>query len=164
MTDTNLNADILDLLDGTLEDLADLQKFQPLPIGGYRMGVYWTYPDHEEYVAVMLELKLLEVLDVKVAEEDMPEIGKSAKFYMTLQRKDRQPMLFKDGTPNTIGQGQFKEVLAAMAPVFNPDGTLSNRQMIEASEGCEVVVLLGHRKDKQDKDVIYNTLKSLALA
>lgn len=153
------------LLDSTLEDLADLQKFEPLPVGSYRLSVNWDTPDNDEFVIVQLKLSNLECLEVPgVAEESFPAVGKAATFHMRLQRKDGEPMVWKDGTPNTQDQGRFKEVLLALVPVFNPDGTLTNRQMMEASEGAEVVATLGVRASKTDKDSKFNYIKNIATA
>ena len=153
------------LLDSTLEDLADLQKFEPLPVGSYRLGLNWETPDNDEFVIVQMKLSNLECLEVPgVDEENFPAVGKAATFYMRLQRTDGEPMVWKDGTPNTQDQGRFKEVLLALAPVFNPDGTLTNRQMMEASEGAEVVATLGVRASKTDKDSKFNYIKNIATA
>lgn len=155
----------LDLLDATLEDLADLKKFEPLPVGSYRMGIAWTYPADDEYSIVQLDLSVLECLEVPGVEEDkLPEVGKKASFYMRLQRKDGQPMLWPSGEVNDTDQGRLKEVLLALAPVFNPDGNLKNREMIEASEGAEVLVALKIRVNKKDPDQKFNQIKSLVLA
>ena len=153
------------LLDSTLDDLADLQKFEPLPKGSYRLSVGWETPDNDEFIIVQLKLTMLEVLQIPGLEEDkFPQVGKAATFYMRLQRKDGEPMLWKDGTENNTDQGRFKEVLLALAPVFNPDGTLTNRQMMEASEGAEVLATLGTRANKQDPDMVFNTIRKIAAA
>lgn len=160
-----MSMDLLNLLDANVTDLADLQKFEPNPAGSYRMGISWELPDHEDTVIVVMTLTTLECLDVPGVEEDkMPEPGKKATFYMRLQHKDGSPLLWPDKTPNTQDQGRFKEVLLALVPVFNPDGTLSNRQMMEASEGAEVLVTLKVKASKADSDVKFNVIKTLILA
>lgn len=158
--------DLMNLLDSTIEELADLQKFEPLPKGSYRLSVNWTLPEDDEYVIVQMKLTMLEVLQIPGIDdpEQYPAVGKAATFYMRLQRKDGEPMVWKDGTPNTQDQGRFKEVLLALAPVFNPDGSLSNRQMMEASEGAEVVATLGVRASKKDPDSKFNEIKLIAAA
>lgn len=153
------------LLDLKLEDLADLQKFEPLPVGSYRLALGWEVPDNDEFTIVQMKLSNLECLDVPgVDEENLPAVGKAATFYMRIQRKDGEPMVWKDGTPNTQDQGRFKEVLLALAPVFNPEGTLTNRETMEASEGAEVVATLGVRASKADKDSKFNFIKLIAAA
>lgn len=161
-----MSIDALNLLDATLEDLADLKKFEPLPVGSYKMGIKWSYPDDQEFVIVRLDLDVREVLEVPgVAEEFFPEVGKLATFFMRIQRKDGQPMIWeKSGEVNDVDQGRLKEVLLALAPVFNPDGTLTNREMIEASQGAEVLVGLKIRPNKNDPDQKFNVLKSIVLA
>lgn len=153
------------LLDMNLDDLADLQKFEPLPKGSYKFGMSWEMPDHEEFRIVQLKLTMMEVLDLPgVAEENFPAVGKAATFYMRIQRLDGEPMVWADGTPNTQDQGRLKEVLKAIAPVFNPEGTLTIQGMIEASEGAEVVATLGVRASKKDPDSKFNEIKLLTLA
>lgn len=153
------------LLDMNLDDLADLQKFEPLPKGSYKFSMNWELPDHEEFRIIIMKLNMMEVLEIPgVTEENYPAIGKAATFYMRIQRLDGEPMVWKDGTPNTQDQGRLKEILRAIAPVFNPEGTLTIQGMIEASEGAEVVATLGVKASKQDKDVKFNELKQLALA
>lgn len=159
-----MSLDNFDLLDGTLDDLADLKKFEPNPVGSYRMGISWEMPDHDEYRIVALKLSTLETLEAPgITEENYPPVGKIASFNMRLQRLDGEPMVWEDGTPNDQDQGRFKEVLLALAPVFNPDGTLTNRAMMEASEGAEVIVTLGVRASKKDKDSKFNFIKAIAL-
>lgn len=159
-----MSFDNLSLLDATLDDLADLKKFEPLPAGAYRLGISWETPDDDEFVVVKLKLAVKECLEIPGVEEDkFPAIGKEATFYMTLQRKDGEPMTWPSGEVNDQDQGRFKEVLLALAPVFNPDGTLTNRQMIEASEGAEVIGLLKVRVSKKDPDAKFNFIKTLTL-
>lgn len=160
----NINA--LDLLDATLDDLADLKKFEPMPVGSYQQRIKWSFPESNEFVEVRLDLETVTCLDVPgVSEEELPKEGALATFYFRLQRKDGQPMVFeKSGEVNDIDQGRFKEVLLALAPVFNPDGTLSNRQMIEATQGVEVLTSLGQRKNKNDPDQKFQVLKKIVLA
>lgn len=160
-----MSLDNLNLLDATLDDLADLKKFEPFPAGSYKTQVAWEFPEDDELVIVRCDLKLLECLDVPgVSEENMPQPGKTATFWMRLQYKDGRPLLWDDGTPNDQDQGRLKEILKAMAPVFNPDGALTNRELIEASQGAEVLVTLKVRASKKDKDVKFNEIKELTLA
>lgn len=159
-----MSFDNLSLLDATLDDLADLKKFEPLPKGAYRFGVNWEVPENDEFVIVQLKLTVKECLEIPGVEEDkFPEIGKAATFYMRLQRKDGEPMTWPSGEVNDQDQGRFKEVLKAMAPLYNPDGTLTNREMMEASEGSEVIGLLGVRASKKDPDAKFNEIKTLTL-
>lgn len=153
------------LLDMNMDDLADLQKFEPLPKGSYKFSMGWELPDHEEYRIVQLKLTMMEILDIPgVQEENFPAIGKAATFYMRVQRLDGEPMVWEDGTPNTQDQGRLKEVLKALAPVFNPEGTLNIQQLMEATEGAEVVATLGVRASKKDKDQKFNEIKLIAAA
>lgn len=159
-----MSLDNFDLLDATLDDLADLKKFEPFPAGSYRFQVLWELPEDDEVVIVVLKLKLLECLDVPgVDEENLPKVDKEATFWMRLQHKDGTPLTWDNGEVNDQDQGRLKEILKVMAPVFNPDNTLTNRQLIEASEGAEVLATLKVKASKKDKDVKFNEIKHLAL-
>ena len=157
--------DINSLLDANLEDLADLQKFEPLPVGSYKQRISWEIPESEEKVTVVMKLAVIECLDIPgVEEENLPAAGKEATFWMDLQKKDGSPILWKDGSANTTGQGMLKEVLLALAPVFNPEGTLTVREIISASEGAEVLTTLKIKASKQDPDSKWNVIKTLVLS
>lgn len=160
-----MSIDALSLLDATLDDLADLKKFEPIPAGSYKMRGEWSYPEDDEHVIVRFDLKVIECLEVPgVDEEKLPKPDSSAAFYMRIQRKDGQPMLWPSGEVNDVDQGRLKEILLALAPTFNPDGTLTNREMIEASQGAEVLVALKVRPNKKDPDQKFNVIKSIVLA
>lgn len=157
--------DINSLLDANLEDLADLQKFEPLPAGSYKQRVSWEIPESDEKVTVVMKLAVVECLDVPGVEEDkLPAVGKEATFWMDLHMKDGSPITWKDGSANTNGQGMLKEVLTALAPVFNPESTLNVRQIIEASDGAEVLTVLKVKASKNDPDSKWNVIKTLVLS
>lgn len=158
-------SDFLNLLDASLDDLADLKKFEPFPAGSYRQQISWELPDDDELVIVTFKLKNLECLEVPGVEEDkLPQVGKEATFWMRLHKKDGSAILWDDGSVNDQDQGRLKEILKALAPVFNPDGTLTVRQIMEASEGAEVLTTLKVKSSKKDKDVKFNEIKTLVLA
>lgn len=157
--------DINSLLDATLDDLADFQKFEPFPAGSYRFQLSWELPEDDEIVIVVMKLKNLECLDVPGVEEDkLPVVGKESTFWMRLQQKNGEALTWPDGTPNTQDQGRFKDILRILAPLFNPDGTLSNRQLMEASAGCELLGTLKVKASKKDKDQKFNEIKELVIA
>lgn len=160
-----MSLDALNLLDATLDDLADLKKFEPHPAGSYRFQISWETTE-EEKISVAMKLKTLEVLDVPGAtEEQIAALAdKTCTFWMDLMNADGSPLLFQNGEVNTMGQGRLKEVLTVLAPIFNPDGNLTNRELIAASEGAEVLATLKVKASKNDKDVKFNEIKHLALA
>lgn len=157
--------DINSLLDATLDDLADFQKFEPFPAGDYRFQLSWELPDDDEVVIVVMKLKNLECLDVPgIPEESLPAVGKESTFWMRLQKKNGENLTWEDGTPNTQDQGRFKDILRVLAPIFNPNGSLSNRELMEASAGCELLGTLKVKASKKDKDVKFNEIKQLVIA
>lgn len=150
--------DILNLLDSTIDELADLEKFSPIPAGTHKLRLQWSYPEHETQVVVQLKLEVVETLEMANSSEPVPEPGKSANIRFPLQNKDGTPIIAKSGKPNTFGQGQLKEVVAVLAPHFG-GGTL--REVIDNSQGAEVVATLKTRAMKDDPDSKFNEIKAI---
>ena len=65
-------SDLLNLLDANLEDLADLQKFQPFPAGSYKQQISWEIPDDDEVVIVVFKLKNIGSLSATIANPPLP--------------------------------------------------------------------------------------------
>jgi len=135
----NLNVDIDSLLDGTLDDLADLPEFKPFPAGATRCVLTWdTTKKINGVPAIQLNMKAIETVELATS-TDTPVVA-----------GDETSVLFQ--MDNEFGQGKFKNVIAALKPVF---GGNSNREVIEASNNGEVVVVTTIRKDKKDPDRKY---------
>jgi len=150
--------DMLNLLDSSIDELADLEKFTPIPAGSHRVRLEWTFPEHETDVVVQLKLTVVETLEMANSAEEAPEPGKSGNIRFALQRKDGSPILTQSGKVNTFGQGQLKEVIQVLQPVF---GGSTTREVIENSQGAEVVAMLKVRASKNDPDSKFNEIKAL---
>lgn len=151
---TDLNFDLLDL---ELEELADLEKFEPAPKGSYSCQLTWERKEINEQPAVIAKFKILEVLELSNTTDVAPEPGRSVDIAMTLTRKDKDT---GDIVANTIGQGQLKEILSVLAPEV---GGTKPAEIMENSNGSTVAVTFGQRKNKNDPDQVFNTLKSIVL-
>jgi hypothetical protein len=150
--------DFFNLLDSSVDDLADLEKFTPIPAGSHRLRLEWSFPEHDTDVVVQLKLTVVETLEMANSAEETPEPGKTGNIRFALQKKDGTPLLDKNGKPNTFGQGQLKEVIAVLQPTF---GGATVREVIDASQGAEVVCTLKVRASKNDPDAKFNEIKAL---
>lgn len=139
--------DIDSLLDGTLDDLEDLPSFKPFPAGAHRCTIKFTEKKVNDKTAVEMDMVAVETMELSNPEDTPTKQG------------DKTGILFqfvkKDNTPNTMGQGQFKEVMKVLAAHF---GAKSNRELMAEANGCEVLaVTVVKKNDKDPNDIKYNT-------
>lgn len=141
------------LLDGTVDDLADLKAFKPLPIGSYKMQINWELKEINSKPAVSVKLTVQDVLELKNATE-VVNPGDSTTLAFILQKEN--------GERNEMAEGLLKQIVSVLHPVF---GGSSIRETIAASEGASILCTLSHRyADKNDKDKVYNVIKSIDIA
>lgn len=152
---SELNFDLLDL---ELEELADLEKFEPAPIGSYSCQLNWERKEINNFPAVIAKFKILEVLELADSTAAAPEPGKVVDIALILTRKDKES---NEIVANKMGQGQLKEILTELAPTV---GGTKPAEIMENSQGSTVAVSFGIRANKQDPDQKYNSLKSIVLA
>lgn len=133
----NDNFDVNSLLDGTLDDLADLPEFKPFPAGSH--------------------VVTLQVID-KTATKD--RVNGHPGFEVKMKAVETQELANSDDTPlvagsetgvlylldNPIGQGSFKKFLASAAAHF---GAKSNRELIADLQGATVLVVTRVRQNKE---------------
>lgn len=151
--------DMLNLLDSSIDELADLERFTPIPAGSHKVRLTWSFPEHETQVVVQLKLEVVETLEMANSSEPVPEPGKSGNIRFPLQNKDGTPIVSqKTGKPMTMGQGQLKEVIAILQPTF---GGSTLREVIDNSQGAEVVAMLKVRASKDDPDVKFNEIRAI---
>lgn len=152
--------DLLDsLLDTSLEDLADAPTWQEYPPGVHRV--------------IVEEIEQFKVDDDK--SKDGPKAGIKIKFkgIETVEAQDPEKvitpeqvtfvsffLLHPNETVRNMGQGGFKEIMAATAAQF---GAGTNRELMEKLKGSEVLIATDLRKDKKN-DREYLQLKGLSFA
>ena len=152
MTQAQVNS-IDDLLDGTLDDLADIPAFKPFPIGAHKLKLNFAIKPVGGVSAIELKMTIVESVELKDPEQEAPKPGDNSNVLFMLKNKD--------GTPNELAQGQFKNLMATLAPAF-PEAT-NNREIMTAAEGIEVLGSTGQRVDKNDKTKVYTTLENVVL-
>lgn len=150
---TTLNTSSIDsLLDGTLDDLADVPEFKPFPVGAHRATIKWEVKAVNEKPVVELTITAIESVELADPEGVPVKAGDQTSVMFMFTKKD--------GTPNELAQGQWKELLAPLASHF---ATTSNRATMEASNGAECLVVTGIRQDKRDTADVKNYTKITSL-
>jgi hypothetical protein len=141
---TNAAFDLDSLLDGTLDDLADLPEFRPYVPGTHRVN-FTIEPDQKEKTVYFAKLSLLETME-QVNPDDKPlEVGCEAKIRYDLT--------------NQYAQGNFKKLLTALAAHF---GAKSNRELIaEASSPIECLVVTKLVENKKKPGNFYTDVVEL---
>ena len=130
----------LNLLDETLDDLADLPKQTPYPAGAYLVSMRITRAEKKPstYIINMTHKETIELANPNTVEEEIPSEGDQSVVFIHTRKKD--------GTANEIGQGQLKTVLRPIAEAME---TNSIGEVLEATKkGLDVIVVVKVRKDK----------------
>lgn len=141
-----------DLLDSSIDELADLESFSPIPAGTHRIAISWETKEVNNKPGVVLGMTVLDTVEMSNAGEEPPEAGKKADILFLLQKDD--------GTPNTVGQGQLKEVAMVLRDKFGGDNV---KEIMENSDGAEVVATLKVRPNKNDPDQKFNQIKAIVV-
>jgi hypothetical protein len=144
MTDTK-EFDIDSILDGTLDDLADLPEFRPLPIGTYRL-MFSIVPDSKSKAVYFAKIKVLETVELANADEKPIDAGAEAQVRYDLS--------------NDYGQGAFKKILASIAEHF---GAKPNRLLLEEVRNPVEVVAVTKQNLNKKNGQIYTDLVEITV-
>lgn len=148
-------SDIFDLLDDSLDSLADLEKFEAFHAGTHTFDIAFEEKEMDGLPCVDLKLVLVESIELADPSQAVQEPGKKGGILFMLKKKDKQS---GEVGPNTIGQGQLKEVLKVLHETF---GGASMRETMSNAAGARVTATLKTRSDKNDTDKKYNSIKAL---
>jgi len=145
------NFDINSLLDGTIDDLADLPEFKPFPAGTHVVTlkiIDKTAPKDRvnNHPGFEFKMKAVETLELASSDDTPLVAGAEAGVLYLLD--------------NPIGQGSFKKLLASAAEHF---GAKSNRELIADLDGATVVVVTRTRQNK-DKTQTYTDIVEMKVA
>lgn len=121
-------SNIDNILDATLDDLADAPSMEIFPAGAHK--VILTNKVDEKKLQVQFTLTYVEPLEVSDPTAVPPAAGDKNFLFINLKKKD--------GTANEIGQGELKEIMKALAGSFEGNST---KEILEASQGVEVAVV-----------------------
>lgn len=120
------------LLDGSIDDIADLPEFAVYPAGAHRVIVNFQEKEVNGKSAVEMKMALVQTIEQTDPTAQALEPGAETSVLYSLD--------------NEFGQGKFKAVIKVLAAHHN---TTSARATMEASNGMEVVVLTKVRANKE---------------
>lgn len=154
MSDTTLDS-VDDILESTLDDLADLPEFKPFPPGAHRASIHFKVKTVDTIPSVEITLKAIETLELSNPEDTPTKAGDSISILCMLKRRDKEA-----GTivRNELGEGMLKEILAPLGEFFK---ATTPKEIMSAAEGAEVVAVTSLRQDKNDKDKKYTQIKNI---
>ena len=145
------NFDVDAMLDGTLDDLADLPEFKPYPAGTH--AVVLTIVDKtaaknrvNNHPGFEVKMKAVETLELASSDDQPLAAGAETSVLYLLD--------------NPIGQGSFKKLLASAAEHF---GAKTNRELIADLQGATVAVVTRQRQNK-DKTQTYTDIVEMKVA
>lgn len=145
------NFDIDAMLDGTLDDLADMPEFKPYPVGTH--AVVLTIVDKtapkdrvNNHPGFEVKMKAVETLELANSDDTPLVAGAETSVLYLLD--------------NPIGQGSFKKLLASAAEHF---GAKSNRELIADLQGATVAVVTRQRQNKE-KTQTYTDIVEMKVA
>ena len=147
MSDVNF-----DLLDQSVEDLVELEGFEPFPPGTYRLSIDFAEKEVNDKPAVEFSFVNRETIELANLNDTAPEPGKTGSILYMLYKSD--------GEPNEVGQGQLRELLGVLRESFGGD---SSRDVMRSAKGAEAICTLKVRKDRKDKDRAYNSLAAIVV-
>jgi hypothetical protein len=145
------NANIDDLLDGTLDDLADAPQFKPFPAGAHVVKLNWDVKNIGNSPAIEAKFTHQSTAELANPDDELPKPGDTCSTAFIL--KD------KEGKKNELAEGQWKEILKNLKEGGVAGET--NREIMDASNGMEVMLVSALRKDKNDPSKFYLVIKSV---
>lgn len=136
------------LLDGTLDDIADLPTFEPYPDGLHSVIMNWEFKEINNHPSYSLKLTGLETKELANPNTDTP-----------ISKDQTTNILYM--LDNEMGQGKWKEILKQLAEHYGKDK--SARQLMELSNGNTVSVVTKKKQDKNNKDIWRNDIMALVV-
>jgi hypothetical protein len=122
------------LLDATLDDLADIPSIQIFPAGAHKVTVNFKTDLVKQTVQV--GFTYIEPLEIDPTDTP-PAPGDKNSIFLGLKKKD--------GTPNEYAQGTLKLIAQALKDTFPGSST---KEILEAAEGAEVAIVTKIRLGK----------------
>lgn len=145
MSNSDFNMDAI--LDGTLDDLADVPEFKPFPAGTHKAVISFEAKKVNNHPSV--EVKLTAIETIELPDNSGAEPVSPGQEGTVLYMMD-----------NELGQGKFKNLLRELAKHFGEGKT--NRQIMEDANKAEVLVVTTLRPNK-DKTKMYMDIDSIAV-
>lgn len=141
-----------DILDETLDDLADLPQSKPYVAGAHACKMFITRPDPKKQSSYLVKFKHVDTLELANPGDEAPKPGDEAVMFIHTVKKD--------GQKNEFGQGQLKMILG---PLSDAIGSRSISDCLGATKnGIDVVIVSGVKTQKDYPDQM--TLAKIEMA
>lgn len=137
-TENNAAFNMDALLDGTLDDLADLPSIERWASGTYEVQFKWEQKVVANHPSIEVKMHLREVIEIAAGETPPDAKAETSVLYML---------------DNPVGQGKFKELVKTLADCLGMQGK-SNREILEAFQGAIGAVVLTKRQRKKDGKLV----------
>lgn len=137
-------SDMDNLLDATLDDIADLPEFKPFPAGAHRCLLTLESKEIAGHPAVEATFTLQETIEQSNPEDapSKPQDTANSAFFLD----------------NEFGQGNLKKLVAPIAEAL---GYSTLREIVEGTKGVEVLIISAVQIDKNDDTKKYLKVKEL---
>lgn len=132
------------LLDDTLDNLADTPSIQIFPVGAHKVKFEVKFPEDKEKPSrpiVQVNFSYIEPLEID-PEAKVPAPGDKNGLYLVLTMKDKET---GKQVPNEYSQGTVKMIAAAMKERFGGD---SVRESLTLGNNSEVAIVTKVRVGK----------------
>lgn len=139
-------SDLDNLLDATLDDIADLPSFAPFSAGAHRVSASFGTKEIGGKTAITLDFKMIETLELANPQDPMPKAGDESNTMFIIS--------------NEYGLGNFKKCAAPFAAAM---GFKNNREIVEGVKDVECILVSTIRVDKNDPDKQYLSVKELSV-
>lgn len=137
--------DSMSLLDANLDDFVDTPSYPVPPAGAYRATII-AYDEKNigDHPAVSVKFKFMETLELANASDVPMADGTDIDVAYMLD--------------NEFGVGNVKALLMPLKKHYN---TVSARETLEAAKGSDVMLVTTIRKDRNDAEKKYLSIKKL---
>lgn len=136
---------IEDLMDSSIDDLADLPPFEVPPKGHYKLSVSLSRKTINDKPTIEASFTVLETLEL--ASQNDKQVENGTKF---------SQLFMMD---NEFGQGGFKLFIQPIAAGLNLGGKKMS-EVIAAVQNVQLAGTIKHRKDKNDPEKIYASVNN----
>lgn len=163
MSDTNLDqtvavVDVDSLLDGNLDDLADIPEFKNYPEGSHKVKISWEINKDVEWGGKKKKIQVMKCEAIETLELAQTKDDEGNEI---LPVTEGQVQIFNFDFTNEWSQGEFKLVMAGLAASMGPK---SPRVLMQESQGFECAITTTLRRRKDDKTKYNVKLEGFAVA
>jgi hypothetical protein len=127
--------DTMDMLDETLDDLADMPSTKPFPAGAHLVSLKMKRIP-KKVGGYVVEMTFKNVVELSNPSSEEPAVGDKSTMFIHTKKKDQ--------TPNEFGQGQLKLFLKPIGAML---GTNSIQECLDATNaGLDIIAVVSVRK------------------